>query len=371
MTTTLVIISFCVVLTATTKQESVIKIAENFVDNSSKTISIISIDGALEEKIFAGRISTKAFVNFHFAGDSLADCESFSRADKYRNTTTFVQLSKFRESRAFEDFSELKTCSDCDNLIFTSSSFLQAALKCFVNPVATFLVLLTDSKLTFSDRDLIEILNRTWIESGALKVLISINENVYSFDPFNRNSEGLLGKLNSLSDASNIVGQFRNLNGHALNVEMFTGTFTTSALKSQRSVNDFTGPDASAAEFIRAQLNATSLWMILRNILKFYFAKMYFSDTRAERRSKIWLSQSERITYWRSEERPISEKRHRLCWILHKGLRDSRRRIHVANLLGRAVHCREEGGKDFAIYTSFDNFRQDALDVLGTRDYFG
>lgn len=259
MTTTLVIISFCVVLTATTEQEFVIKIAENFVDNSSKTISIISIDGALEGKIFAGRTSTKAFVNFHFASDSLADCESFTRADKYRNATTFVQLSKFRESRAFKDFSELGACSDCDNLIFVSSSLLRTALKCFVNPVATFLVLLTDSKLTYSDRDLIEILNRTWIESGALKVLISINENVYSFDPFNRNSEGLLGKLNSLSDASNVVGQFRNLNGHALNVEMFTGTFTMSALKSPRSVNDFTGPDASVAEFIRAQLNATSL----------------------------------------------------------------------------------------------------------------
>lgn len=27
--------------------------------------------------------------------------------------------------------------------------------------------------------------------------------------------------------------------------------------------------------------------------------------------------------------------------------------------------------KDFAIYTSFDYLRQDALDVLGARDYFG
>lgn len=275
MTTTVLVICFCVVLSAAVEKGSLIKIADDFINNSNKAIAIISIDDALDEKFYPGKTSTKAFVKFHFKSGSLMNCENFTRTDEFSNLTSVVRLNKFRESNTFDDFAALKTCPDCDNLIFTSPLSLEPALRCFANSLATFLVLLTDNKIKLSDRDLMNILNRTWLESGALKVLVSINENVYSFDPFNRNSEGLLGKLNSFSNASS-VGRFKNLNGHGLNVEMFTGTFTMSALKNPKSVDDFTGPDASAAKFIRKQLNATSLWMILRIIYQHILSRNVF-----------------------------------------------------------------------------------------------
>lgn len=227
-----------------------------FVRKSNNSISIISIDDAFEED-FPTSDFLKAFTIFKFESRSLVECERFSKPDKYSNVTIPSEPHKFRSTKAFKDFIDHANCLNCDNVFFSSSLHLESVLRCFVNSLSAFLIRLTDTKTTFSDRDLMDLLNRSWTDNGALKVSISINDNVYSFDPFHRNANGMFGKLNPFSGEAD-AAQLGNLNGYALNVEMFAGTYTFSKLKSPRNVNDFTGPDASAAKFIGEQLNATS-----------------------------------------------------------------------------------------------------------------
>lgn len=248
---------FCLLFRSTVEYQSRSELVENFINNSNNSISIISIGDAFDESCFDEKAFVKSFVKFRFVSETLKRCEKFAKVDKYSNVTMSIQLNKFRSSQSFENFVEIWNCVSCDYIIFSPSQMLASALKCFVSS-GRFLLLLTDSKTIFTDGDLMDMLNRTWTENGALKVFLSINANVYSFNPFHRNSDGIYGKLNSLSDV-NIAGEnITNLNGYRMNVEMFAGTFTSSKVKNPKNVDDFTGPDASTAKFISERLNATS-----------------------------------------------------------------------------------------------------------------
>lgn len=249
------VISFYLCLNSSFEQQLSNEVVEKFIKSSTKTVAIITIDG----DVYEGKTSSvQTFMNFNLDSKSLVNCEHLTKVDKYSNSTSLIQLNKFRTSKTFKDFVENANCETCDNVIVTSSLFLDSVLKCFVNSIGTFLIVLTDTRITFSDRDLMNTLSRTWTEQGALKVFISINDNVFSFDPFHRSSNGIFGKLNSFSDPS-ALERIKNLNGYRLNVEIFAGTFTLSISKKPKNVDDFTGPDASAAKFIREQMNATSL----------------------------------------------------------------------------------------------------------------
>lgn len=228
-------------------------LVENFITNSNKTISIISVD----EDFISEKTLGKALMKFKVSNKSFTNCGDFVNSDKYSNITSTISLGKYRQTKTFKDFSDIRNGLSCDYVIISSSLFLDSVLKCLVNSFGTFLISLTDNEKLFSDRDLIDLLNKTWTKSGALRVFVSIADNVYSFDPFHRNSDGIYGKLNLFSDLTMTEG-LANLNGYPLNVEMFGATYTSSLLKNPKKVDDFVGPDASAAKFIAKNLNATS-----------------------------------------------------------------------------------------------------------------
>lgn len=229
------------------------ELVENFINKSNKSISIITVD----EDLINGEVFEKAFLSFKVSSENFIDCENFVKTEKYRNVTSFISIARFRQTKAFKDFIDISNGLSCDYVIFSSSLFLDSVLKCLVNSLGTFLISLTDDEKLFSDRDLIDLLNKTWTNNGAFKVYVSIADNVYSFDPFHPNSDGIYGKLNLFSDPTTSKG-LENLNGYSLNVEMFSATFTSELVNKPKTVDDFIGPDASAALFIAEYLNATS-----------------------------------------------------------------------------------------------------------------
>lgn len=250
MTKTMIFVFFCFSLTKAIQSQRN-EIVEDFISKSNRDIFIINVD-----EDFDVRNLERPLTKFKIPSESFIGCEKIAKFDKF-NVTSEASFDKFRVSRAFTDFIDIQSKQSCDYVIFSSSIFLESVLKCLVNSPSTFLISLSDDEQQFTRRDLTNLLNKTWTESGALRVYVSIAEQIYSFDPFHRTPEGIYGKLNLDSDFPTTEG-LNNLNGYSLNVEMFDGTFTYSSVKEPKGVDDFIGPDANFARFIADKLNATS-----------------------------------------------------------------------------------------------------------------
>ena len=234
------------------RSENVVK----FIKSSSQTVIVLMIDIEVDENF----THEQPMMKLKLQSESLRDCELRVGEDSFRNATQLLDVNKFKVSENFKDFLTHWICSSCDYVIFTSSSFLEKVLKCLINALGRFLILLVDNEKTnISDQHLMDLLNATWTSNRALKVYISIDEKIYSFDPFHRTSNGSFGKLNLNSDNFNVSGErFKNLNGYPLKVEMFNTIFGWSKMKNPKDVNDFTGPDAKIAKLIAENMNATS-----------------------------------------------------------------------------------------------------------------
>ena len=116
---------------------------------------------------------------------------------------------------------------------------------------------------TFEVSSIAHMLNRTWIDNGALKIFILLNDKVITFNPFHRNGDRSFGKLDTygVSFESSSTG-FKNLNEYPLRVEMFVGPYTIAKMKGvMKNVDDFYGPDANVAKTVRDVLNASSKLM--------------------------------------------------------------------------------------------------------------
>lgn len=239
---------------------------EKFISHLKRTVTFIVIDDdAINDELFQVKESSpNDFITFKVQSEMLENCEQeLIKINEIRNASLPIEMNKFRELQTFESFNELQRSLNCDTVIVSSSLHLDSILKCLVNSHGTFLIYLTDNKTTFDEEDFMLMLKRTWTENGALKVFLSIGENVFSFNPFHRNHNGILGKLDfhtelSINIENEKKGKMKNLNGYPMNVEMFSGTFSFTQHKDPKRVGDFTGPDANAASFIREQLNATS-----------------------------------------------------------------------------------------------------------------
>jgi hypothetical protein len=259
MITWMVLVAFGVLTKTSMESEVISEIVEKFIADSSQLVALVAIDDVVVESRVAAL--EKPFVVFRIESEALQDCQ---RVDSVANFTSSTPLNRFREFPTFNTFSEIKTAlSYCDNVILVASHLLDTVLRCLTNPLETFLIHLTDNKTSFTDRNLIDALERTWKDNGASKVFLSIGDNVFSFDPFHSDhngARGMLKKTPTSPQPSVTRKQLRNLNGYSMSIEMFGSTFTTSSMKSPKSVDDFSGPDARVGEFIRRQMNATSLF---------------------------------------------------------------------------------------------------------------
>lgn len=235
------------------------ELAEKFLAHSRNTVSVFFFaDDKNDENVLSRNAAQNAFITFRIESDTLVNCEKLVKDDDSSKVMSADEMGKFRASGDFSDFKDIWDKMNSDSMLFVPSYFLNAALTCFTNPLGSFLVFLTDTETTYTEQDLTTMLNKTWTRNGALKVFLSIDNNVLTFDPFHRNQNESWGKLNSVSDLNFNKSTVNQLNRHSLGVEMFAGTFTITSVKNPKSVDDFSGPDANAARFISERLNATS-----------------------------------------------------------------------------------------------------------------
>ena len=299
------------------KKNETNEIIKNFISKSNKTISIINVNDDFEFDL--ERSIEKVLIKFKIPSENFAGCEKFVKIDKYSNVSTSIVFSQFRKTKAFKDFVDIRNELKCDYVIFSRSHFLDSVLKCLVNSLGTYLIFLTDNGKQFSHQDLTNLLNKSWTDNGALRVFVSIEDQIYSYDPFYRISEKVYGKLNLLSGFITTEG-LHDFNSYSLNVEMFSVSYTKSLVKNPKTVDDFIGPDASIARFIAKNLNATSKLSLFCMILQQIHHKIFFSVSRSQRRYKIWIQESQQHVHWRFEKHPITKMRYRFYWILYKGL---------------------------------------------------
>lgn len=250
------IVAVLLIKSSTTENQKTNEIIEKFVNSSNRTVTFMSIDESIT--------NTSMLINQHsltpkhvlqLNSSSLKNCSNYANVDFYENEIT---LTKFQSNCKLEDILYLLEFSDF--LIFTPSKFIASILKCIVQPMSRYLIIVTTMP-TLETSSITHMLNRTWIDNGALKIFILLYDKVITFNPFHRNSDGSFGKLNTfaVSFESSQTG-FKNLNGYPLRVELFPATYTMARVKGVgKSVDDFHGPDSDVAKTMKEVLNATSM----------------------------------------------------------------------------------------------------------------
>jgi hypothetical protein len=233
------------------------EIISRFMESSNRTITFISIDESITNctLVINQHLPTPRIL-LSLNSSILTNCSNYANVDFYDNEIT---LRKFKHNCMLHDFLYLVEFSDF--LIFTPSQFIALILKCIVQPLSRYLVIVTATASTLETSSITHILNATWRDNGALKVTIVMHDKVITFDPFHRNDDGSFGKLNTIV-AESYCGSFehelKNLNGYPIAIEMFPATYTMKSFKGATSLDDFSGPDADIAKEMRHILNATS-----------------------------------------------------------------------------------------------------------------
>lgn len=238
-------------------------VVKRFIRSSNKTISIATIDNA-ENNL--------QYIVHQFPGVPRAVLR-FTNRTWIENCTSYANAELHDEDLSVrrKSIKILSGVEKHDFIVFTTLRAMEAALKCIVHPTTRFLIIVTDVSTkspSITERNLTEMLNKTWTHNGALKVFISTHNTIHTYNPFYRNGDGSFGKLNSFVDYT-FEGDggrdMRQLNGYPMRLEMFTSSFTISRIKSPKSIQDFYGPDVNVAKTTENFLNATC---------EFYFVKL-------------------------------------------------------------------------------------------------
>lgn len=251
-----IFVAFLIIKSSTTENQKTNEIIEKFINSSNRTVTFVSIDESIT--------NTSMLINQHLLtpkhllqlkSSSLKNCSNYANVDFYENEIT---LTKFQAYSKLEDILYLLEFSDF--LIFTPSKFIASILKCIVQPMSRYLIIVTTMPI-LETSSITHMLNSTWIDNGALKIFILLYDKVITFNPFHRNDDGSFGKLNTfvVSFESSETG-FKNLNGYPLRVEIFVGPYTMAKIKGvTKTIDDFHGPDADVAKTVKEVLNATSM----------------------------------------------------------------------------------------------------------------
>ncbi|KAG5681334.1 hypothetical protein PVAND_010779 [Polypedilum vanderplanki] len=190
---------------------------------------------------------------FNLSPRALDNCTNYANIDFYDDINT-TRVFRHHENLTLVEM--LKQMEFNDFIIFTASKNLESILKCIVQPLVRFLLIVDEDLPSF--KHLTAILNRTWIDNGAFKIFISSQDGIYTFDPFYRNNnDGSYGKLNWFPVP--IERKLKQLNGYPLRVELFSSTYTLARTKQPKNSDDFDGPDIDVARLTAAVLNATIL----------------------------------------------------------------------------------------------------------------
>lgn len=229
---------------------------------NSKTVMILIIDYNPDD-VYQLNFTGKSSVLFRMQSKFLENCEALKVPDRFDVTTDNVTLESINEQTTLESFLLYWSVQEEVNyIIYGPMDVLKSLLICLTNSLGSFLIIITDDyKFMMEEDEITQLLNRTWIRNGALKVYIKFNTQIYSYNPFDVGVNGAFGTL-KVNTKYYIP---RNFHKYPMNIEMFTSTFTL--FKQEKcslkqpitcTIEDFGGPDAEVVKFISKQMNTRS-----------------------------------------------------------------------------------------------------------------
>ncbi|XP_065077554.1 uncharacterized protein LOC135700824 [Ochlerotatus camptorhynchus] len=141
-------------------------------------------------------------------------------------------------------------------VVLTSWSTFQASMKCLLDPVATYLVVLS-SPAGFNREELSNLFSSVWIHEGVYRVFFLVGTQIYTFDPFLANGSNY-GVLKELKDVTDIPSVPRSdFNGYPLRIDMFRSTYSATIVNEKENTVDFFGGDVEASREFAKALNLT------------------------------------------------------------------------------------------------------------------
>ena len=229
---------------------------------NSKTVMVLIIDFNPNDTYQVSFIE-KSSVLFKMKSNFLENCEALKVPDKFDVATDNITLNSINEQTTLESFMMLWSMQEeLDYIIYGPLNVLKSLLICLTNSLGSFLIIITDDYKFIMEDEITQLLKRTWIRNGALKVYIKLNTQIYSYNPFDVGVNGAFGSLKV-----NTKYHFpRNFHKYPMNIEIFTSTFTL--FRSEKcslkkpitcTIDDFGGPDAEVVKFISEQMNTTSI----------------------------------------------------------------------------------------------------------------
>ena len=228
---------------------------------NSKTVFILIIDFNPNDT-YQINFSGKSSVLFQMKSKILENCEALKVSDRFNVTTDNITFNFINEQTTLESFLLFWNLQEeVDYIIYGRMDLLKSLLICLTNSLGTFLIIITNDYELMMEDEITQLLTKTWISNGALKVYVKINSKLYSYNPFDVGENGAFGSL-KVNTKYQIP---KNFHSYPMNIEMFTSTFTL--FKSDKcslkkpitcTIENFGGPDAEVVKFISKQMNTTS-----------------------------------------------------------------------------------------------------------------
>lgn len=232
---------------------------------NSKTVMVLIVDFNRDDT-YQVNFTGKSSVLFKMKSKFLENCEALKVPDRFDVTTDNITLNSINEQTTLESFLLFWSVQEeVDYIIYGSLDVLKSVLICLTNSLGSFLIIITDDYKLLMENEITQLLNKTWIRNGALKVYVKLNTQIYSYNPFDVGVNGAFGSL-KVNTKYHIP---RNFHKYPMNIELFTSTFTL--FKSENcslkepitcTIEDFGGPDAEVVKFISEQMNTTSIKQI-------------------------------------------------------------------------------------------------------------
>ncbi|KAL9695465.1 hypothetical protein quinque_014750 [Culex quinquefasciatus] len=111
-------------------------------------------------------------------------------------------------------------------VVFANLSGFRQLMKCLLDPVGTYLVLLKPTDEYDLDR-LGRLLRSVWRHRGVYRLYVLAGERIYTWDPFGRNGTLEFGVLKELTlDGELVKVPETDFQGYPLNIDMFWSTYS-------------------------------------------------------------------------------------------------------------------------------------------------
>lgn len=167
------------------------------------------------------------------------------------------EFSLFRWDPSYDTFAKIWDQNHHNGyMVFTNKSTFETMLKCLLDPVATYLIVL-DAGEEVSLDDMSNMMHSLWIHENLFRVFFLTSERIYTFDPFELDGSryGLLIELQDPRGIPRIPES--DFNGYPLRIDIFRSTYSEPVLDASGAISYFDGADVEVSRVFTKILNFT------------------------------------------------------------------------------------------------------------------